>query len=121
MTAPFIPLAPGRAVGWRVDPTTGCWRWSAWFKHHPVATIGGRCRSVVRWLWEQPTAFGGGVPQPLPAGVRLRRTCATKGCVNPAHHVPLYRTKLADAARAIAERTCPTCGRPWRPPEEAKR
>jgi len=53
------------------DPTTGCWLWNG------QTNKAGQQREVY-------TVLVG----PIPARHRLRHTCGTSGCVNPAHLTP---------------------------------
>jgi hypothetical protein len=61
----------------RCDERTGCWLWQGPLLPTPVVSRHSRL-SVRRLLWER-------LREPLPADVQLRRRCAERKCVNPAH------------------------------------
>jgi hypothetical protein len=91
----FVAFRRGSLVGWLVRPD-GCWEWTGRFRSSPIAHLAGRSRSVSRVL----KARALGVPALADTDI-LVKTCGTRGCVAPHHHLVI----LPDAPR------CPTCGR----------
>lgn len=73
--------------------TNGCWRWRGALssRGHAIARIDGRVQLVHRHLYQ--------LSHELPA--RLRGTCGTSGCVQPAHYEPVR----ARQQRALFQRS----------------
>jgi hypothetical protein len=90
---------PGRRVGYRVDPNTGCWLWQGAVntKGYGLVKIDGKTLRSHRAYF---TTYVG----PIPAGYHLHHTCERPSCVNPDHLEPLpprqhdlMRAKLSEA------------------------
>ena len=74
-------------VGRRIHPQpNGCWLWDGQTERygHVIVTISGERSQVHAHRWVYETLVG-----PIPKNHQLHHECETKGCVNPAHLVPL--------------------------------
>lgn len=90
----FVPLEPGRTVGWRTALVPGHWMWTGVVPKGgvPVAYVAGRKRSVAPYLKER-------AGERLPDGARgWVRLCGEPGCVRPDCYIAAYPGENAIAA-----------------------